>query len=256
MVLLIIFSFLAGFVTIFSPCIISIAPILFAAGSNGNHKKPLGIITGLILSFSFFTLTLSSIVETTGISHDLLHHIALTVVIIFGLTMILPSFQQAFTAIAARIAAAGKFVQAHSIAMHPYFISGFVLGIALGLLWTPCAGPILATITTLAAAEGVSITSILMAVAYATGAAIPMLIFCFGGAKILNSVNQVAPYAQPIRKLSGIIIIASALAMAFGIDVAIQKKFASWFPEVDVERNPTVQKELEELKDTHPQIKA
>ena len=88
MLLLIIFAFLAGIVTILSPCILSIAPILLTAGSNGNHKKPLGIVVGLIVSFSFFTLTLSSIVQATGISPDIFRYVAIGVIIFFGLTMI------------------------------------------------------------------------------------------------------------------------------------------------------------------------
>src|SRR5438045_7795330 len=115
MFLLLIFSFLAGFVTIFSPCILSIAPILLTAGSNGNHKKPFGIVIGLILSFSFFTLTLSTIVQATGISSDIFRYIALAVVTFFGLTMIIPSFEKAFIRFTKQIAVAGSFIQEHSI---------------------------------------------------------------------------------------------------------------------------------------------
>lgn len=248
MLLLIIFSFLAGFITIFSPCILSIAPILFTAGSNGNHKKPFGIVIGLILSFSFFTLTLSSIVKATGISPDIFRYIALIIVIFFGLTMIIPSFERAFTALTQHIARAGSFIQEHSIAMHEHFISGFVLGIALGLLWTPCAGPILATITTLAATGHTTLSTILITVAYTTGAAIPMLLFCFGGSKIMNSITSVAPYTHAIRMVFGIIVIISALAIAFGIDLVIQEKISKWFPTIIIEDNAQLEEELKRLK--------
>lgn len=250
MLLLIIFSFLAGFFTIFSPCIISIAPILLTAGSNGNHKKPLGIIIGLILSFSFFTLTLSTIVKATGISPDIFHFIALCIVIFFGLTMVLPSFEHAFTSFTQRIARAGSFIQEHSIAMHEHFISGFVLGVALGLLWTPCAGPILATITTLAVTGHTTLSTILITLAYTIGAAIPMLLFCFGGSKIINSITSIAPYTHIMRKIFGIIVIASALAIAFHVDIIIQEKLAYWFPAISVEKNMIVEKELNMLRES------
>src|SRR5579871_3957622 len=122
MLILIIFSFLAGLVTIFSPCILSIAPILLTAGTGGNHKKPLGIITGLILSFSFFTLTLSTIVQATGISPDIFRYIALCIVLFFGLTMIIPSFEQAFTMFTQKIAQLGTFLQKYSLIAHEHFI--------------------------------------------------------------------------------------------------------------------------------------
>lgn len=248
MVLLIIFSFLAGFVTIFSPCILSIAPILLTAGSNGNHKKPLGIVIGLIISFSFFTLTLSNIVRATGISSEFFRFIAMCVVIFFGLTMVLPSFEQAFISFTQRIARAGNFIQEHSIAMHEHFMSGFVLGIALGLLWTPCAGPILATITTLAATGHTNLSTVLVTLAYAIGAAIPMLLLSFGGSKIVNSIASAAPYTHALRALFGIIVIISAIAMAFGVDIVIQKKLEQWFPVIIIEDNAQMQEELNKLK--------
>jgi len=252
MLLLIIFSFLAGFVTIFSPCILSIAPILFTAGSNGNHKKPFGIVIGLILSFSFFTLTLSSIVKATGISPDVFKYIALCIVILFGLTMIIPSFERGFTTLTQYIARAGIFVQEHSIAIYEHFMSGFVLGIALGILWTPCAGPILATITTLAAAGHTSFSTILVTLSYTIGAAIPILLLCFGGSKILNHIISISPYTHTIRALFGGIVIISALAIAFGGDIIIQKKIARWFPAIDIENNVELEEELKRLK--YPEI--
>lgn len=250
MLLLIIFSFLAGFVTILSPCILSIAPILFTAGSNGNHKKPIGIVIGLIISFSFFTLTLSTIVQATGISPDIFRYIAISIIIFFGLTMVLPSFERAFTSLTQQIARAGTFVQEHSIAMHEHFISGFVLGIALGLLWTPCAGPILATITTLAAAGHTTLSTVLITIAYTTGAAIPMLLFAFGGSKILNTVTKITPYSHVIRQLFGVITILSAIAIAFGADIVIQEKIAHWFPTITIEQNKLLDEELNMLRES------
>ena len=247
-VLLLIFAFLAGLVTIFSPCILSIAPILLAAGSNGNHKKPLGIITGLIISFSFFTLTLSAITKATGVSPDIFRYIALGIVILFGLTMIIPAFERAFDALTQRIAQAGSIVEKFSFNIHTNFISGFILGIALGLLWTPCAGPILATIATLAATGQTTLLTILITLAYATGAAIPMLLFCFSGAKMINSMTSLAPYTHIIRQIFGIIVIATAVAMMLHVDIIIQEKVAHWFPSITLEQNKFLEKELNTLR--------
>jgi cytochrome c biogenesis protein CcdA/thiol-disulfide isomerase/thioredoxin len=248
MFLLIVFAFLAGVVTILSPCILSIAPILLAAGTNHNHKKPLGIIIGLIISFSFFTLTLSGIIQATGISPDIFRYIALGIIIFFGLIMIIPPLEDSFAVLTQHIARIGNIVQERSVYIHTDFISGFILGIALGLLWTPCAGPILATITTLAATEGISLTSILMTLAYSTGAALPMLLICFGGTKVLQSTTALAPYTHMIRIVFGIIVIVSALAIAFHVDVIVQEKIAHWFPTINVEQNALIQKELNVLR--------
>src|SRR5579863_10099199 len=93
MVTLLIVAFLAGIVTILSPCILPILPILLSASTPNERHKPLGIIIGLIISFSFFTLSLSTIVAATGISPDLLRYAAIIIIIFFGLTMIIPSLE-------------------------------------------------------------------------------------------------------------------------------------------------------------------
>src|SRR3990172_735283 len=248
MFLLILFAFLAGFVTILSPCILSIAPILLTAGANHNHHKPLGIITGLIISFSFFTLALSAIVQATGISPDIFRYIALCVIIFFGLTMIVPSFENAFIAVTGQIARLGSIVQTFSINIKKEFVSGFVLGIALGLLWTPCAGPILATITALAATEGITLATIFITLAYTIGAAIPMLLICFGGSKILRSASAIEPYTHAVRKIFGVIVIASALAIVFHVDVMVQEKIARWFPTITIEQSKIIEEELNMLR--------
>lgn len=250
MVIILIFAFIAGFITIFSPCILSIAPILLTAGTQQHYYKPLGIISGIIISFSFFTLTLSSIIQITGISPDILRSISIIVIIFFGLTMIIPSLENMFTIITNKISSIGSALEQQSTQIKKEFISGMILGIALGLIWTPCAGPILATVSTLAATHGITFTTILITIFYSMGAAVPMLIFCFSGNKIMNSISTIMPYTNIIRKIGGIIIILSALAIAFHADTFIQEKVAHLFPTIEIEKNTTLQKELDMLKKT------
>lgn len=257
MILLIVFAFLAGLVTILSPCILSIAPILLATGTDQSRYKPLGVITGLIISFSFFTLALAAIVQATGISPDIFRYIALSIIILFGLTMIVPAFEHAFSRLTAQIAQIGSAVQEHSHYIKTEFISGLILGIALGLLWTPCAGPILATITAIAATGGITLTTIFITLAYSTGAAIPMLLICFGSTKIINSTTKFAPYAHTIRQIFGVITIVSAFAIMFHVDIIIQEKIAHLFPTIAVEDSALLHKELKMLykKDSSEPIK-
>ncbi len=250
MIIILIFAFIAGFITIFSPCILSIAPILLTAGTQQHYYKPLGIISGIILSFSFFTLTLSSIIQITGISPDILRSIAIIVIIFFGLTMIIPSLENIFTIMTNKISSIGNVLEQKSTQIKREFISGMILGIALGLIWTPCAGPILATVSSLAATHGLTFTTILITIFYSLGAAVPMLAFCFGGNKIINSIPTIAPYTNIIRKISGILIILSALAIAFHADLFIQEKIAHLFPAIEIEKNTVLQKELDMLKKT------
>src|SRR5713226_1180819 len=135
MIIVIVFAFLAGFITILSPCILSIAPILLAASTQQTRYKPLGIITGLIISFSFFTLALTAIVQATGISPDIFRYIAFGIIIFFGLTMIVPFLENKFALFTAKIAHLGSTIQEHASYVKTEFISGLLVGIALGLIW-------------------------------------------------------------------------------------------------------------------------
>lgn len=247
MILLLLFAFFAGFITILSPCILSIAPILLAASMQHNYYKPLGIITGVIISFSFFTLTLTAIIQATGISPNIFRYIALSIIIFFGLTMIIPALENAFIIITNRISRIGNVIEHQSTFIKTEFISGLLLGIALGLIWTPCAGPILATITSIAATSGITLTTILLTCVYSIGAALPMLILCFGGTKIMQSTTSLIPYTHIIRQVFGIIIIVSAVAIIMHVDTFIQEKIAHFFPNISIENNDRLQKELNML---------
>src|SRR5258708_1592928 len=92
MILLILFAFIAGVVTILSPCILPILPLILSS-STGGHRKPFGVITGFILSFSFFTLALTTIVRLTGIPSDTLRFVAVAIILFFGFSLLLPQTQ-------------------------------------------------------------------------------------------------------------------------------------------------------------------
>src|SRR5437762_2687194 len=111
MILLLLFSFLAGLITILSPCILSILPILLATTSSQEKYRPIGIIVGLITSFSFFTLAATSIVQSIGISPDIFRYVAIGTIMFFGLTMIIPSLETWFTSLTTRITQAGTNLQ-------------------------------------------------------------------------------------------------------------------------------------------------
>lgn len=250
MFFLLTFAFIAGFITILSPCILSIAPIVLAATTQRGYYKSFGIITGLLTSFSFFTLTLTAIVQATGISPDIFRYGAIVVIIFFGLTMLFPALENLFTIATAPLTRLGSVFQQESTTIQADFLSGLLLGIALGLVWTPCAGPVLATITALAATNGVTFTAILITCTYSCGAAIPLLFMCIGGKKITDKFTILLPYSGTIRSFFGILIIASAFAMLFHLDTAIQQRIAHYFPQLTIENNPTLIKELDMLKPT------
>jgi cytochrome c biogenesis protein CcdA/thiol-disulfide isomerase/thioredoxin len=248
MYLLLLFAFLAGIVTVLSPCVLPVLPILLSAGVAEGRYRAFGIILGLVLSFSFFTLTLTSIINLTGISANALRYCAIGLITFFGLTMLFPRLGDWFASKTAGIANIGLQVQEKSATLTSGFWSGFLLGVALGLIWTPCAGPILATITTLVATNAVNLKTVLTTLAYSIGTALPMFLIMYGGNKIATSTTALAPYTELIRKIFGALMILGALAIAFHFDVVLQQIAIRYFPMLNIDTHEAVKKELEKLR--------
>jgi len=248
MIVLLLFAVLAGLVTVLSPCILPILPILLATGAGQGRYRPLGIMIGLMVSFSFFTLSLTALVRATGISAEWLRYGAIGMIALLGLIMLFPRLGDRFAALTSGIAQLGTNLQERSTLLGSGFLSGLVAGVALGLIWTPCAGPILATITTLVATSSITIATIMVTLAYSLGAAVPMVFIAYGGNRIVSSIGALSGYTEIIRKLFGILMIASAFAIAFHADVFLQRLVVNYFPTINIEENAMVKKALSSLR--------
>ena len=183
MIILVLFAFLAGIVTILSPCIVPVLPIVLSGSVGGGRKRPLGIVVGFVASFTFFTLALTSIVRATGLPSDALRTIAIVAIFIFGISMVLPQTQVLLEKIFAKFSGMAPQTQNQS-----GFFGGILVGLSLGLLWAPCVGPILASVITLAVTSKVNFAVAVITFAYAVGSAIPMLAITYGGRQLLQKI--------------------------------------------------------------------
>lgn len=247
MTVLLIFSFLAGVVTVLSPCILPVLPILLSGGAAKGTSRPLGIVLGVIVSFTFFTLALKTLVELTGINAEYLRYAAIFIIALFGLTMIFPALGNWFARATSSVEDVGTRIQAQSQSFKSKFFSSFILGLALGLVWTPCAGPILAVIVTLVAFNNVNSTALLMTLAYSLGAAIPMFLIAYGGQKIVTASKTLSRHAETIRRVFGVLMLVAAFAIFMNWDVMFAQKALTYVPNIEIENNPVVMERLNKL---------
>ncbi|MBN2736376.1 MAG: sulfite exporter TauE/SafE family protein [Spirochaetales bacterium] len=250
MLVLIFFAFLAGIVTVLSPCILPVLPVVLSGSVGEGKSRPWGIITGFIISFSFFTLTLSTIVQWLGVSPDVLRWVAAVVVLIFGLIMVVPPLKMLFSQFVSRMLAKRK-TSAKKDARQG-FGSGLTLGISLGLVWTPCVGPIMASVITLSLTANVDFGSVIITIAYSLGTAIPLFLIMQGGRGLLKRFPFFTRHSEKIQKIFGILMIVTAITLVTGLDRRFQSFVLDIFPGYGqgltaIENNQAVQEELKNL---------
>jgi cytochrome c biogenesis protein CcdA/thiol-disulfide isomerase/thioredoxin len=250
MILLVVFAFIAGIVTILSPCILPVLPIILSSSVDETGKRrPLGVVVGFVLSFTFFTLFLSTIVRVCGVPPDSLRYVAIVVLMLFGLSLFIPRFQNWLETVLAkltRFAPTGKDKRG--------FSGGFVIGLSIGLLWTPCVGPILASVISLALTGTVTLHAVIVTLAYALGTAIPMFFVMQAGSTALQKVPWLTRNLGKIQKAFGVIMILTAVGIYFNVDRKFQTYILTTFPKygtglTKLEDNELVKEELERLNE-------
>jgi cytochrome c biogenesis protein CcdA/thiol-disulfide isomerase/thioredoxin len=210
-------AFVAGMVTAISPCILPVLPIVFAGSATGGRRRPYAIVAGLVCSFTAFTLAATALLSALGLPQDLLRNIAIAVVLVMGLSLLVPQLgrllERPFQALGRRrVGDTG---------------SGFLLGVALGLLFTPCAGPIIAAVAFVAATEQFSVTAVLVTLAYAAGAGVVLLALAIAARRGLSS-RPFRERAPVVRRALGGLIVAVGIVMALGFDLDLQTKVPSY----------------------------
>jgi cytochrome c biogenesis protein CcdA/thiol-disulfide isomerase/thioredoxin len=230
MVLLILFGFLAGAGTALSPCVLPVLPIALAAGATGGRRRPLGLVVGLALSFTFATVALVYVISALGLANDLLRKLAIAVLLGFGVTLMVPP-------LAARVEATmSRFASRAGLAGdgREGFWSGIAVGASLGLVYAPCAGPILAGVITVSASQPFTAGRLAVALSYGVGSAAVLYALMLGGRRL---TAPLARRGAGLQIAMGAVMVVVALAMARDYDVRFQNQIASSLPSFLV--NPT-----------------
>jgi cytochrome c biogenesis protein CcdA/thiol-disulfide isomerase/thioredoxin len=233
-------AFVAGVITSLSPCVLPVLPLILAgSASTTDRRRPYVIIAGLILSFTVFTLAGGALLSALGLPEDLLRDLAIAAMLVMAASLLSRRvawlFERPFLFLTRRRPSTDG--------------NGLVLGLSLGLVFVPCAGPVLAAVTVLSASGEIGIRIVLVTAAYALGAAIPMLAIAIGGQRLTAGVKLLRTHAASTRMVAGALLGVGALAIAFGLDQKVTTALPAYgttFQE-KLEENATVRKELRDL---------
>jgi cytochrome c biogenesis protein CcdA/thiol-disulfide isomerase/thioredoxin len=202
-------AFAAGVITAISPCVLPVLPILLAGSATStDRRRPFAIVAGLVVSFTTFTLVGAALLSALGLPADVLRNIAIVALFVLAASLLSQR-------IAWLLERPFLFLTRRRVGQDS---NGFVVGLSIGLVFVPCAGPVLAAVTALAASGEITFRIVLVTAAYAIGAALPMLAIAIGGQRLGSGMAVVRTHAAAARRFAGVVIAATAIAIALGAD--------------------------------------
>jgi cytochrome c biogenesis protein CcdA/thiol-disulfide isomerase/thioredoxin len=231
---LVLVGVVAGFLAGISPCILPVLPVVLVAGATGTNPsaqrtaddappkagvaRSVAIVVGLALSFSVLILAGSEIISLLHLPQDSLQDAGIALLILVGLGYLIPPLGALLERPFARIRTRQPSGRG----------GGFVVGLALGLLYVPCAGPILAAITVVGATHRVGLTAVFVTAAFAVGTAIPLLAVALAGGQLSRRLSTLRRHAPQARLVGGAVMIAMAVAIAFNAFQGLERDVPSY----------------------------
>ncbi|WP_179403164.1 cytochrome c biogenesis protein DipZ [Burkholderia guangdongensis] len=224
--LLVVLAYLGGVLTILSPCILPVLPFVFARADQPFARTGLPLLVGMALTFAIVATLAAVGGGWVAQANEAGRWAAIALLAVFALTLLMPRVAEHLTR---PLVAAGNrltgLAQRDGRPAGPG--SSFVLGIATGLLWAPCAGPILGLVLTGAALHGASVGTALLLVAYAAGAATSLAVALLIGGKVFAAMKRSLGAGEWIRRGIGVALLAGVAAIALGLDTGLLAKASS-----------------------------
>lgn len=212
-------GFLGGLITGISPCILPVLPVILLSGMDGDRRgvgsaaRPYLVIAGLVCSFSVATLIGSALLTALHLPQDAIRWTALVVLTAIGLGLIFPPLQQLierpFAYLPQRQSRPGA--------------DGFGLGLTLGALYVPCAGPVLAAIVVAGGTSSIGPGALVLTATFAAGNALPLLAFALAGRRVAQRVAAFRRRQRAIQVAGGIAMIVLAVALVFNLPAMLQR---------------------------------
>jgi cytochrome c biogenesis protein CcdA/thiol-disulfide isomerase/thioredoxin len=233
-------GFVAGVVTAISPCVLPVLPVVFAGGTTGSRRRSVAIVVGLAASFALATLFGVAVLTALDLPADLLDDVGLALLGLLALGLLVDPIGEALERPFARLATAPR--------VGPGTSSGVLLGAGLGLVFVPCAGPVLAAISAAAATRRFTLSAVVLTGAYALGVAVPLLVVALCSQRLAAHWSALRAHARTVRRAAGAVIGAMAVVIATGVATPLQTDvpgFASRIEQAVV--TPSVQAQLQRL---------
>jgi cytochrome c biogenesis protein CcdA/thiol-disulfide isomerase/thioredoxin len=228
--------------------VLPVLPALLSASATGGRRRPLGIVLGLAVTFTVTIVGLATVVDGVGLGDSLLRDLAIVALALFGLAVAIPRLGDRLEAPLSRLARFGPSSGGRG------FWSGILVGAALGFVYAPCAGPVLAAVISVSAASG---RTVVIGLAYALGSSIVLLVLALAGRRLTVRLRGPA-----LSRALGTVMVLTAVALAFQLDIRFQTAIANHLPAAVV--NPTnsletsaaVSDRLAKLRPASPYAKA
>jgi cytochrome c biogenesis protein CcdA/thiol-disulfide isomerase/thioredoxin len=241
MITLIVVGFLAGVITSISPCVLPVLPVVLTAGATQGTRswRPYGIVLGLVLSFSVATLFGSLVLSALHLPQDLLRDAGIVVLVLIGVGLIWIRFGELLARPFARIR--GRQVDPNG--------NGIVLGLGLGLLFVPCAGPVLATIAVVGATHRIGFGALVLTAAFGIGVGVPLLVLAVAGDAVARRTGILQRNARPIRIVGGALMIVVAVLIGLNVTDGLQRVVPGYTAALQnsVEQSTSATKQLHQL---------
>lgn len=244
---LIALGLVAGLITGVSPCVLPVLPVVFFAGGTppggsgeaGHLRRPTMIILGLVLGFSVLTLVGSALLTAIGLPQAFLRWAGLVVLVLVGLGLLFPPLEQVLTRPFRRLP---KAFAGRASAGRPERFGGnaFILGLGVGTLYVPCAGPVLAAISIAGTTGYVSGGIAVLTVAFSVGVSVPLFAFALAGGGIARRLSLYRRHRNSFRIAGGLVMVLLAVALTFNLTDALQRAIPSYTQALQdrVENNP------------------
>ncbi len=236
---LVIIGLLGGLITGISPCILPVLPVIFLTGGAQSARfdgdplpasrwRPFLVIAGLVTSFTLVTLVGSLALGALGLPQDIIRWVGIAVLVLIGVGLLVPRFEQILEKPFQRLARRSEVTNKGS---------GYGVGLALGAVFVPCAGPVLAAIIVAGSTGRIGLDTVVLTVSFAVGVAIPLLFFALAGRGLVERIRAFRAHERGLRIAAGIAMLALAVGLVFNVPQLLQRLVPDYT--ADIQRDLT-----------------